>query len=77
LEVRRIKTVLKQLCEARGWSQRDLATSAKGTGAYIAQLETGVQRNLTSNTLKKPAKALKVTVGELGEYEDKEACSIE
>jgi transcriptional regulator with XRE-family HTH domain len=59
--------VLKQLSDAGGWSQRNLATNAKGTGAYIAQLETGVQRNLTSNTLKKLAKALKGTVGELVE----------
>lgn len=69
--------MLKQLSEARGWSRRDLATDAKVTGAYIAQLETGVRRNMTSNTLKKPAKALTVTVGELVEYEGKEACSIE
>ena len=69
--------MLKQLSEARAWSRRDLATNAKVTGVYIAQLETGVRRNLTRDTLKKPAKALMMTVEELVEYKGKEACSIE
>jgi transcriptional regulator with XRE-family HTH domain len=33
--------------------------------AYIAQLETGVEDNPTLDTLRRLAKALKVTVGEL------------
>jgi XRE family transcriptional regulator of biofilm formation len=67
MSIRRLKTVLKEMREARGWSQRDLAAKAKVTGAYIAQLETGVRTNPTIDTLRKLAKALKVTVGELVE----------
>jgi transcriptional regulator with XRE-family HTH domain len=63
----RLRTVLKELREARGWSQRDLAAKAKVTAAYIAQLETGARKNPTMDILKRLAKALKVTVGELVE----------
>jgi transcriptional regulator with XRE-family HTH domain len=59
--------VLKRLREARGLTQQALADKAKVTDAYIAQLETGVRTNPTIDTLKKLAKALKVTVGELVE----------
>lgn len=57
--------MLKQLREARGLSQRDLAVKAKVSGAYIAQLETGVRKNPSLAVLKRLAKALGVPVGEL------------
>ena len=57
--------MVKELREARGWSQRDLAARAKVTGAYIAQLETGARTNPTIDTLKRLAKALKVKPGKL------------
>ncbi|HSB81393.1 MAG TPA: helix-turn-helix transcriptional regulator [Candidatus Methylomirabilis sp.] len=59
--------MLKQLREARGLSQRDLAVKAKVSGAYIAQLETGVRKNPSLAVLKRLAKALGVPVGELME----------
>lgn len=57
--------MLKQLREARGLSQRDLAVKAKVSGAYIAQLETGMRKNPSLAVLKRLAKALGVPVGEL------------
>jgi len=67
MAVKRFGMVLKRLREARGLTQQALADKAKVTDAYIAQLETGVRTNPTIDTLKKLAKALKVTVGELVE----------
>jgi len=62
---RRLKTVLRKLREAKGLSQRDLAKEAKVTGAYVAQLETGVRKNPSLDALKRLAKALGVPVTEL------------
>jgi transcriptional regulator with XRE-family HTH domain len=59
--------VLKELREAQGLSQHALAKKAKVTAPYITMLESGVRTNPTIDTLKKLAKALKVTVGELVE----------
>lgn len=65
MTAKRFSMVLKRLREARGLTQQALADQAKVTDAYIAMLETGVRTNPTIDTLKKLAKALKVTVGEL------------
>ena len=62
---KRVGLVIKKLREEKGLSQRALADKAKVTDAYIAMLETGVRTNPTIDTLKRLAKALGVTVGEL------------
>jgi transcriptional regulator with XRE-family HTH domain len=56
---------VKQLRALRGLTQAALAQRAKVSQAFIAQLETGVEDNPTLITLRRLAKALKVTVGEL------------
>ncbi len=58
---------LKALRTARGLTQMELAKKLKMKQAYIAQLETGAEANPTLDTLRRLAKALKVTVGELVE----------
>jgi len=58
---------LKALRTARGLTQVELAKKMKMKQAYIAQLETGVEDNPTLDTLRRLAKALKVTVAELVE----------
>ena len=56
---------LKQLRTARGMTQVDLAKRAKVTQGFIAQLEGGFRKDPTLSTLRRLAKALKVTVAEL------------
>lgn len=56
---------LKALRTTRGLTQVELAKKMKMKQAYIAQLETGVEDNPTLDTLRRLAKVLKVTVGEL------------
>jgi len=58
---------LKMLREQRGLSQAILAKRIKVTQPYITMLESGAFSNPTLDVLKKLAKALKVTVGELVE----------
>jgi len=62
---KRLTTILRQLRKAKGVSQRELAAQIGKTGAYIAQLETGVRKNPSLDVLKKLAKALGVPVAEL------------
>jgi transcriptional regulator with XRE-family HTH domain len=56
---------LKALRTARGLTQTALAKKLKMKQAYIAQLESGAEDNPTLATLRRLAKALKVTVAEL------------
>jgi transcriptional regulator with XRE-family HTH domain len=56
---------VKRLREARGFSQRALATKAKVTQGLIHQLETGVIRDVRSQVVVKLARALGVPVMEL------------
>lgn len=58
---------VKQLRTQRGLTQVALANKTKVSQGFIAQLETGVQANPTLDTVRRLAKALKVTVGELVE----------
>lgn len=58
---------VKRLRTQRGLTQADLAKKAKVSQGFIAQLETGQQNNPTLDTVRRLAKALKVTVGELVE----------
>ena len=60
-----LRTTLKRLRRARKLTQTTLAQRAKVTQAFIAQLETGTERNPTLDTLRRLAKALKVRVEEL------------
>ena len=57
--------MLRELREKRGWSQAKLATVAKVTGAYVAQIETGKKKNPSLDVLKRLARALGVPVTEL------------
>jgi transcriptional regulator with XRE-family HTH domain len=68
LSPRRLSRVLKQLREEKDLSQRDLATRAGVTQAYVAQLEAGEKKNPSLDVLKKLARALGVPVGELLEF---------
>jgi transcriptional regulator with XRE-family HTH domain len=56
---------VKHLRTQCGLTQAALAERAKVSQAFIAQLETGVENNPTLITLRRLARALKVTVGEL------------
>jgi transcriptional regulator with XRE-family HTH domain len=58
---------LKALRTARGLTQVELAKKMKLKQAYVARLESGEEHNPTLTTLRRLAKALKVTVGELVE----------
>jgi transcriptional regulator with XRE-family HTH domain len=56
---------LKTIRTACGLTQVALAKKAKMQQTYIAQLETGTENNPTLDTLRRLAKALKITVAEL------------
>ena len=58
---------LKALRTARGLTQVELARKMKLKQAYVARLESGEEYNPTLTTLRRLAKALKVTVAELVE----------
>ncbi len=60
-----LSQVLKTLREKKGFTQDQLAKRADVTQAYLAMLETGVKRNPSLEVLKRLAKALGVSVGEL------------
>ena len=57
--------MLRRMREEKGWTQRDLAKQAKVTPGYVAQLEMGVRKNPSLETLKRLAKALGVPVAAL------------
>ena len=58
---------LKRLRTARGMTQVTLAKRAKVTQAYIAQFERGDYKNPGLAVLRRLARVLKCTVGELVE----------
>ena len=57
--------VITKLREGQGLTQRDLATKARVTAAYVAMIETGVRKNPSLDILKRLAKALGVPVAAL------------
>ena len=57
--------MIKQRRIALGLSQRELGKRVGVSDAYITQLETRERTNPSLDVLKKLAKALKVSVGEL------------
>jgi len=58
---------LRQLREAKGWTQVDLAKKARVTQALISQLEAGKKASPSVVPLLRIAKALGATVEELVE----------
>jgi XRE family transcriptional regulator of biofilm formation len=56
---------VKQLRDARGLTQADLAEQTGLHRVYLTQLEAGVKTNPQLDTLRRLAKALGVTVGAL------------
>jgi XRE family transcriptional regulator, regulator of sulfur utilization len=62
---RRLPTVLKELREAHGWTQEQIATRAQVRQSYLAMLESGERKNPSLDVLKRLAKALKVAVTDL------------
>jgi transcriptional regulator with XRE-family HTH domain len=65
LSTRGLGTVLKKLRQKKGLTQEEVAMRAGVTKPYIAMLESGARKNPSLELVKKLAKALKVTVGEL------------
>ena len=62
---RRLKTVIRQLRESKGWSQLELARRSEVDQGYVSHLEAGTKKNPSIAVLKKLARALGVPVGEL------------
>ena len=62
---KKLGAVLKQIREAKGLSQLDLAKRAKVSQGYLSDLEAGEKKNPGIETLRKIAKALGVPVAEL------------
>ena len=58
---------LKLLRTAHGLTQVDLATRAKVTQGFIAQLEGGLRKAPSLATLRRLARALKCTISDLVE----------
>lgn len=65
MTAKRLKTVLRQLREAKGMSQLELANRARVAQGYISALEAGDKKNPGLEVLKRLAKALGVSVTEL------------
>ena len=62
MSLKRLSGVLKQVRADKGLTQRDLAKKARVTQGYVAQLEMGIRKNPSIETLKRLAKALGVPV---------------
>ena len=62
---KKLGAVLKQIREAKGLSQLDLAKRAKVSQGYLSDLEARQKKNPGIETLRKIAKALGVPVTEL------------
>jgi transcriptional regulator with XRE-family HTH domain len=62
---KKLSRMIQQLREAKGMTQRDLATRVGVTPGYIAQLELGQKKNPSVPVLRRLARALGVPVGEL------------
>ncbi len=61
----RLKVRLRTWRRARGLTQEELAKKAGVTKFYISQLETGIRDNPSLPVLRRLAKALGVSAGEL------------
>lgn len=65
MSFRRLGNMLRQLREAKGLTQVEVAKRAKMTQTYVAKLESGDKKNPSLAILKRLAKALGVPVTEL------------
>lgn len=65
MPARRLNQVIKTIRESKGLTQDEVAKKAKVTQGYVAQLESGLRKNPSLAFLKRLAKALGVTVGDL------------
>jgi XRE family transcriptional regulator of biofilm formation len=61
----RLKVRLRRWRRERGLTQEELAKKAGVTKFYISQLETGIRHNPSLPVLRRLAKALGVSAGEL------------
>ncbi len=61
----RLGDALRRLREAKGLTQVELAKRANITDEYLSMLESGVRRNPSLAVLRRLARALGVSVGEL------------
>ena len=60
-----LSTIVRKLREEKGLSQEKLARLADVSNNTIVNIEAGKQRNPTIETLRKIAKALKISVNNL------------
>jgi transcriptional regulator with XRE-family HTH domain len=67
MPLRTLAMNVQRLRRSRQLTQIQLAKRVKVSQAFIAQLETGTETNPTLDTLRRLARALKVTVSELVE----------
>ena len=65
MSLRRLGKMLRELREAKGLSQTDLAKKVRVAQSYIAMLESGAKKNPSLAILKRLVKALGVSVTEL------------
>jgi XRE family transcriptional regulator of biofilm formation len=65
LRMARLKVRLRTWRRDRGLTQEELAKKARVTKFYISQLETGLRDNPSLPVLRRLAKALGVSAGEL------------
>jgi transcriptional regulator with XRE-family HTH domain len=64
---------LKTARQKKGWSQRELARQAKVRYATISELETGIRTAMNTDTAKKIARSLGVSVDYLiGTFDEDE-----
>ncbi len=63
-----VKVMLKQVREARGFSQNELARRVDMTSQYIQKIEQGRSRSIPYETLDKFCKELRCQVGDILVY---------
>jgi XRE family transcriptional regulator of biofilm formation len=62
---KRLDQVIRDLREARGLTQEQLAFKARVTPGYVAQLELGLRKNPSLDVVRRLARALRVPLVEL------------
>ena len=65
MQKERFGEMVRAIRQAKGLTQVQLAKRAKIPQGYIAEIENGTKTNPSLDVLRRLAKALKVTVGEL------------
>jgi transcriptional regulator with XRE-family HTH domain len=68
---------LKRARENKGWSQRELGRQAGVRYASISELESGIRTSMSTDTAKKLARALGVSIDHLvGTWDNEESESV-